>query len=686
MTFTDFDYNLQTIIKISNLILSMDKYKDVNEMSFNGIKNSIVNIINNNTNTSTSNNTNTNNTETGDNNNNENNEISLIEFSFRYYKEENSINLIRNATAVNLLKCKNILINISALKSEDDLYVTQYDFKINNKIVLNTEYAIHIKRNEEAINIDLTPCKNNNILIQLDYPFSSLEMDDNFYNKIKNLWGSGYDPFNSNESFYNDICTPYTPEKKRDITLEDRRNIYYLNYTLCEDNCTYIGPNFETNRSICECVVKTEMDIDRDVNVNYIDNYNSFSKALPKTNLNIAKCYKDFFKIKNLKKNWGFYFQFFFFIISIFLEISYFLYSVKVIRKEVANLVKEHDSKINKKDNSDDISSKKNNSLQKTKSNILKNQNKNNNKIQSSSSFVLDNSASILSHNSKTNIENLNHSKFYKEDLNKENGSIVNDYQNKSVITVIRNEDKQNNITKYKQIDSQVNDKPDEKGIKKKYTIKVKEELNILYWQVLKNHNSIINLIFNRLKFNRKNMKLVYILSSISLTITVNAMLYSESYIHDNYFYLYSINTIKYIIVHQIAKSLLSFLINFVLTIPLNYLCLGYNGLEKMVAHKEAKKSIDYIKEMNKSHNKVVWFCFINFILQLFYLYYTVLFCYVYKNTQTSFFKSSILSIVIGYLASFISALLISILGRLSASTGNRKFKAIMVKVIYGDI
>ena len=105
-----------------------------------------------------------------------------------------------------------------------------------------------------------------------------------------------------------------------------------------------------------------------------------------------------------------------------------------------------------------------------------------------------------------------------------------------------------------------------------------------------------------------------------------------------------------------------------------------------MVAHNEAKKSIDYIKEMNKSHNKIIWFCFINFILTLFYLYYTVLFCYVYKNTQISFFQASILSIIIGYLASFISALFISILGRFSAASGNKKFKDIMKKMIYGDI
>ena len=89
---------------------------------------------------------------------------------------------------------------------------------------------------------------------------------------------------------------------------------------------------------------------------------------------------------------------------------------------------------------------------------------------------------------------------------------------------------------------------------------------------------------------------------------------------------------------------------------------------------------------MNKSHTKVIWFCFVNFILQLIYLYYTVLFCYVYRNSQINFFKSSIVSIIMGYIGSFISALFISWLGKFSAISGNSKFKNIMKKIIYGDL
>ena len=316
-------------------------------------------------------------------------------------------------------------------------------------------------------------------------------------------------------------------------------------------------------------------------------------------------------------------------------------------------------------------------------------------------SFVLDNSISSFSMN-KSNVDNLNHSKFYKEE--KKNISSSQENEEKNQVTVIRNENndnksnnnsinnidnnKPNDIMKYKKFNSSIEVKPIEKPrfVEKKYTIKKDKKLNVLYWQVLKIHNSLINLLFNRLKFNRRNMKLVYILCSISMTITVNAMMYSESYIHKNYYYLYSINTLKYIIIHQIKKSIYSFLISFILTIPLNYLCLGYNGLEKMVAKKEKKKNIEYIQEMNKSHTKVIWFCFVNFILQLIYLYYTILFCYIYKNSQINFFKSSIVSIIMGYIGSFISALFISWLGKFSAISGNSKFKNIMKKIIYGDL
>ena len=49
----------------------------------------------------------------------------------------------------------------------------------------------------------------------------------------------GYDIFNPNDDFFNDICTKYTDENDADIPIKARRQDYYQECALCENNCKY---------------------------------------------------------------------------------------------------------------------------------------------------------------------------------------------------------------------------------------------------------------------------------------------------------------------------------------------------------------------------------------------------------------------------------------------------------------
>ena len=46
------------------------------------------------------------------------------------------------------------------------------------------------------------------------------------YNELKDL---GYNLFDSNDKFYNDICIPYTSPNGTDILLSDRKKIFLGN-------------------------------------------------------------------------------------------------------------------------------------------------------------------------------------------------------------------------------------------------------------------------------------------------------------------------------------------------------------------------------------------------------------------------------------------------------------------------
>jgi len=74
----------------------------------------------------------------------------------------------------------------------------------------------------------------------------------NIFNLFIKLYNYGYDLYNPKDSFYNDLCIPFTTENKTDILLSDRINNYYQNLSLCEEGCTYKKYDYTYKKIQCE--------------------------------------------------------------------------------------------------------------------------------------------------------------------------------------------------------------------------------------------------------------------------------------------------------------------------------------------------------------------------------------------------------------------------------------------------
>ena len=83
--------------------------------------------------------------------------------------------------------------------------------------------------------MDLSKCDNTNI--QIDYLIKNNNSLN--YSSISFYKDIGVDILNINDSFFNDICRPFS-DSKNDLVLEDRIKDIYQNYSLCEDGCIYI--------------------------------------------------------------------------------------------------------------------------------------------------------------------------------------------------------------------------------------------------------------------------------------------------------------------------------------------------------------------------------------------------------------------------------------------------------------
>ena len=153
---------------------------------------------------------------------------------------------------------------------------------------------------------------------------------------------SGYDLFNENDSFYNDICTPYKSENGTDVLLNDRKNDYFNNNeTTCQANCSYSNFNIENQYLKCECNIVTEEKIDtvepEKFNGKII--YKSFYEVLKYSNFKVLKCYKLVFDLNSLFKNYGSIIIICYFLIYLFFLFIFIIKGISPIEIEISNIL-----------------------------------------------------------------------------------------------------------------------------------------------------------------------------------------------------------------------------------------------------------------------------------------------------------------------------------------------------------
>ena len=71
----------------------------------------------------------------------------------------------------------------------------------------------------------------------------------------------GIDILNIKDSFYNDICYPYS-NSVSDLILKDRISDIYQNYSLCDNNCEYNSIDLKNMSISCSCKIKTDINTD----------------------------------------------------------------------------------------------------------------------------------------------------------------------------------------------------------------------------------------------------------------------------------------------------------------------------------------------------------------------------------------------------------------------------------------
>ena len=221
-----------------------------------------------------------------------------------------------------------ILENKAKNSSINDMNYFLYSFNEKNSEDGNARNILNIKQLVGDIQIEIQyPLFN---YYNQNYSFINKRNSENLVNSIKNLSETypDIDVSNKSDPFFNDICFLFTTDVGTDMTIQDRRNEYYVSKSLCEDNCTtikIINKNIDP-RALCNCQIKSYYTLNSHKNIK--DDLKNHSVP----NSRSFVCGTISFSY-NISKNGIFWIFIIIFIFQIVILIRYILYRRKELNK-----------------------------------------------------------------------------------------------------------------------------------------------------------------------------------------------------------------------------------------------------------------------------------------------------------------------------------------------------------------
>ena len=330
-----------------------------------------------------------------------------------------------NVSSIDLGECENILKSEYNIPNEQSLLIIKNDIKNQDTTYVQYEIYDPITRKQ----LDLNYC--NDVKISIYVPVNLNEETISLYDALNK---SGYNLFDSGDSFYNDICTPFTSSNGTDMILEDRKKEIYNsngNISMCQNGCKFEFYNITSKKAKCNCEVQNvhiETDESKIV-FSKKDLAENFLKTLTNSNFMVLKCYKLAFKFKNFFKNKGRIILTLIFISFIILLIIYSIKDRKQINFYINTII---NLKLNLDKNNKQISKTEmipKNKMKKKKK-LKKKKKKKNKKYEE----IINNKKNINNGNNKTNIES-NENK-----INNENNNLINEGDNNNTNNKENNE------------------------------------------------------------------------------------------------------------------------------------------------------------------------------------------------------------------------------------------------------
>ena len=577
-------------------------------------------------------------------------------------------------TYADLSICEQILRKVNNISDDKILTMIQIEIdKMNAQSLTNqVEYVVY---DEEKKQLNLSCCKNTPIKVTYEIKEKSALNQT----MIEYFSDMNVDIFNIKDSFFNDICYPFSTDYS-DIILKDRVLDIYQNYSLCDNECEYDKINIENMTVVCSCEIKTE--------VNTQVSEPKFSTMIEDTfensNFGVIKCYKLVFNLKNKNQNIGFVLFLIFFISNIICIIMYLFTGIGSIKLFVYKEMEKNNyllrisnpkkRKFNQKIIKTTIL---NSSINNNSSAALKNKNFDLKKVKSLKSRLNKNN-SIIIFNYKSN------NKYYNIKNNINYSSKAN-IKIKPKIKSKKKAEKSCCPGYYRLIwinanNSSIKKPPESKYILDNYDYEdaIKYEKRSfwrIYYICILSIDNIINTFIFQAPLENQFIRLSLFIFQTACYFALNSLFYLNTNISEKYHYEGD-NLYLFILVNNLVISIFSTLFYYLLGQFLYFLTNSTNSIENIFKKEEKllRKNKNYkvsknqkkiifksvLEEFKKLKIKLIFYIIIEFLLILFFFYFVTAFCEVYRNTQASWVFDSAVSFILSILFELSISLFIS--------------------------
>ena len=611
------------------------------------------------------------------NNNNGNLIIETKNVVFQLSDLEEQANNNFNISSIDLGECEEILKKKENLKDDDELIIFKIDIKNIDLSLTYVQYEIYNPYTLELIPLDI--CENTPIIIK-----SPVNLEDELETIYVNMNNSGYNLFNLNDSFYNDICSTYTTQNGTDISMADRKNQIFDNYkniSLCQTGCNFSNYDYENKKAECQCSVqKEETNIDPEkVEFDNLAIIETFYNPLKHSNFLVMKCFKLVFSLEGQLHNIGSYIMSclcFIFIISFFwycirgnktidryilaFVTGKILYSYDKINNytEINSKQKERKESFKKKSKTIKQTKKlKNFQINNNNININHPNNLNLNKKKRNKKFPpkkrkhisketlkINESSAFSSQLIKSNITNQTNSRILRDKslltkhINKKLAKFKNTHIRKKLTKKINKNDNfyQNHIQNTYYSDIEMERFEYEKAI-----LLDKRTFCQYYGALIKRKQLILFTFLQRKDYNLIQIKICLLIFSISLYFTINGFFFSDSTMNK----LYEDGG-EYDFFYQLPKLLYSLMLSVFINTCLKKLSLTE---KEFLSLKVEKNNIILREKATKARkivkNRIGIFFILSFLAMIFFWYFISSFCAVYKNTQLILIKDTLISL-----------------------------------------